>query len=105
MREETIFVFYTLFPNSEEFNVPVIENWEWIGSGTTYPFYRTNTLRGCCGYLCSISSRPIYKREMQFDGPSETKQQAFNSLNNFFRSLKERNIVKIYKLEYTFNPY
>nr|QBK87603.1 MAG: hypothetical protein LCMAC201_05160 [Marseillevirus LCMAC201] len=84
-----MFVFYT-FDNPDYWyydNMP--EKWRWVGTGTT----------------SAIGEKKLeYQREEQFMGDEETKILMYNYLHNYFSNLKEKEIIKKYKIEDTYLP-
>jgi len=92
--EETgcVFVFYNLSPTNPQSwtynNMP--KKWWFVGGGSVHPIGVVPTFK--------------YLREEQFSGPHETQLEMRSYLIDYFKSLKKRNIVKIFKTELSFRP-
>lgn len=102
-----VFIFYTLSSDKLKFDIKdVPEGWKWIGSGSTYPACNTENWKGKLLQLKRIIFGPPtkYKREEQFEGPSETKEEMKQYLDKKLGSLKEEGIIKFYHIQDTFLP-
>jgi len=85
--EEILFVFYTANEGSWSYVLP--KGWWFVGSGSTTPIGGKKTR---------------YLREEQFQGPSDTKKKAKEYLDKFFKNLKKKGIIKIYKIRESYLP-
>jgi hypothetical protein len=82
--EKTLFVFYTFEkPASWEYG-RMPKGWWWVGSGST-------------GSL-------LYDREEQFMGPVSNQDRAARHLESCFKKLKERGILKRFKIRKSYLP-
>ena len=88
-KNSTVFVFYT-FQKTERWKYGKLpNNWWWVGQGTT----------------SSIGTKKkLYEFEEQFDGPSKNKVKMRDYLDKFFTKLKNKGILKRYKIRNTFLP-
>ena len=92
-QEKVVFVFYTINENLSERaswsygRFP--KGWWWVGAGST----------------SLIGQKPKkYAREQQFMGPKEGQDKMITYLDSFFKKLKEKGIIKIYKLRKSYAP-
>lgn len=96
MEEEntkTVFIFYTLTTDGSSFDImDVPDGWKWIGAGMTYPISKKE------------NPPTKYKREEQFQGPSETSEEMKQYLDKKLSSLKDAGILKFYHIQDTFLP-
>ena len=83
--EKVLFVFYT-FDNIDSWSYGKLPNgWRWVGSGTT-------------------EKKSNYDQEEQFMGPKKKIKEMHNFLNNYFTNLKQKRIIKKYKIEKSYSP-
>lgn len=82
--EKVIFVFYTLKSSDTWKYSKIPKGWWWIGSGST--------------------NNPKYAQEEQFQGPEKTKTAMLMYLNMLFNDLKQKGIVKNYKIRRSYLP-
>jgi hypothetical protein len=90
---KTLFVFYTANPNSETKSWSYgkfPKGWVWIGGGTTVPINSKKVLK--------------YVQEEQFDGPANNIDKMKEYLDKYFTELKEKKIIKVYKIRKSFKP-
>ena len=103
-----IFVFYTPVSNNSiiDFNEPFPTGWWWVGSGTTYPICNTQNWKGwLCQLYRNIFGPPTkYENDSQFIGPAETREIMKERLDKNFSILKEKGVIKFYKIQDTFCP-
>ncbi len=103
-----IFVFYTPVSKNSiiDFNEPFPTGWWWVGRGTTYPICNTENWKGwLCQLYINIFGPPTkYKNESQFIGPAETREIMKERLDKNFSILKEKGVIKFYKIQDTFRP-
>lgn len=90
MGEVCIFVFFT-DPKQGEWksikNIP--KGWRFVGAGTTSP----------------IDSKPLeYRREEQYNGPLETRDEMKRCLDKYYKSVMEKGIIEKYKIRHSFSP-
>jgi hypothetical protein len=88
----TLFVFYTFHTNrdKERWTYGKFQNnWWWVGSGTTTPIG---------------AKKNLYELEEQFSGPSKSKVKMRDYLDKFFIKLKNKGILKRYKIRNTYAP-
>ena len=91
-KSSTLFVFYTFQPNknTERWKYRKFPtNWWWVGSGTTTPIG---------------AKKNLYELEEQFSGPSKSKVKMRDYLDKFFIKLKNKGILKRYKIRNTYAP-
>ena len=90
--QSTLFVFYIFGDNKINTwrykNIPV--TWEFIGSGHIHPFNK--------------KVKSLFEREEQFMGLIKTKVQMRKYLDSFFKSLKQKGIIKKYKIRNKYLP-
>ena len=89
-KSSTLFVFYTFHANknTERWKYGKFPtNWWWVGSGTTTPIG---------------TKKNLYEFEEQFSGPSHSKIKMKDYLNTFFTTLKNKGVLKRYKIRNTF---
>lgn len=79
MEQSTIFVAYESGSEESWEYCGFPGGWDWIGRGSTKHW-------------------KSYPHEEQFEGPTETKAEMIIYLHNFFKNLKNRGLVKKYKL-------
>ena len=84
--EDVLFVFYT-GEGSWSYTLP--KGWWFVGSGSTSPIGAKKTR---------------YLREEQFQGPKDTKKKTKEYLDKFFKNLKKKGIVSIYKIRESYLP-
>lgn len=84
LNEQAIFVFYQLNGEQSWDYEEFVEQWNWIGAGST--------------------KNPKYPREEQFNGPKKSKKQMRDLLKNFFDELKNNEKIIRYKIRYGYKP-
>lgn len=83
--EKVLFVFYTLSASGASWEYPRLpREWKWIGSGST--------------------SSVKYQREEQFQGSTKQLKQTRDYLDQVFKKLKEKNVIKLYKIRNSYLP-
>jgi hypothetical protein len=86
MERKTLFVFYSLHPESTDwrYTKKFPKGWSWTGSGST--------------------SQLPYTHEEQFNGPKETQSKMRQYLITYFEKLKSQKIIKKYKIRNSYKP-
>ena len=92
MEEKTLFVFYTINPQSTTKvwtygKFP--KGWNWIGGGSSVP------VKG---------KKLLYLQEEQFTGVKDTQEKMKMYLITFFDKLKQKGIIVRYKIRNSFKP-
>ena len=82
--QKTLFVFYTLEKKVSWEYCRMPKGWWWIGSGST--------------------GSTLYDREEQFMGPASNQDRAARQLDSCFKKLKERGVVKRFKIRKSYLP-
>ena len=84
--KKTLFVFYTRPTKYWEYkNIP--KEWEWVGSGRTYPF------------PIDQKKIPKYTNEEQFTGPSKNETEMIAFLEHKFQKLKEEKTIDCFEIK------
>lgn len=102
----TLFTFYTMNTGVEFDLHDRPSGWNWVGAGSTYPMCNTQTwggwLRQQYRKLCGPPTK--YKREEQYAGPKETKEEMREYLDKKLDALTKAGVLKFYKIQDTFRP-
>lgn len=87
-----IFVFYTMNEGTgKKYTFPKLPaSWHWTGSGSTAPVNSNDVME--------------YENESQFNGDEKDKQKVKDRLAKFFDKLKKEEIVKKYKIRFSYKP-
>jgi hypothetical protein len=89
--EKVIFVFYTFEDKSKggSWSYVLPKNWWFVGSGST----------------SSVSGKKLkYENEEQFQGPKTTQKNTIQYLDKFFKKLKSKGVITIYKIRQSYLP-
>jgi hypothetical protein len=86
---EVLFVFYTMLKPISWTYTTFPKGWHWTGSGFT------NSIKG---------KKIKYEREEQFNGIKMNQDKMQDYLQTYFTKLKEKGIVKYYKIRKTYRP-
>jgi hypothetical protein len=103
-----IFVFYTPVSKKStiEFEELFPKDWWWVGRGKTYPICNKENWRGLLRQIYRDIFGPPnkYTDDSSFVGPAETRESMKESLDRNFAVLKEKGVVKCYKIQDTYHP-
>lgn len=93
-KEQVVFVFYTLQRPERWTYHRLPSGWRWVGAGFTEPV------------LSNAASTHVqrYQHEEQFMGPKMSRDIMKLYLQTYFDRLKEKGIVRIYKIRYAYRP-
>ena len=87
--KKTLFVLYTKPTKCWDYkNIP--KEWEWVGSGRTYPF------------PVEQEKIPKYTNEEQFTGPSKNETEMIAFLYHTFQTLKEQKTIDCFEIKQTY---
>ena len=87
--DKVLFVFYT-FDNIDYWSYGKFpKGWRWVGSGSTSALQK---------------KKLKYERVEQFMGPKKTIKKMQDFLNNYFKNLKNKGTIKIYKISKSYSP-
>jgi len=89
--EKVIFVFYTFKDKTKggSWSYVLPKDWWFVGSGSTSPVG---------------GKKSKYENEEQFQGPNATQKNTIQYLDNFFKKLKAKGVIKLYKIRQSYLP-
>lgn len=87
--EAVLFVFYTLLQPVSWTYGKFPNGWNWTGSGST------SSIKG---------TKLKYEREEQFNGTKKSQDKMQEYLEKYFDKLKQKGIVKFYKIRKSYKP-